>query len=438
MGESGISALLQTAAEQLQGMAAAKLALAAVLTAAATLLEGAPSDDFDFATLQVAVAACDATGVADGETVEVPALAAVAARFLAAQVAADGAAEGRTRSVGSHASPVPFQPATVAVSTARQLTQTWEELQAEAAEALESASTTGIMSVLAHADAAGLPCPHLAELQQVLAQPPRQRLHAQLRRALERGDSDAVATCTLGIKKLFFTEASDSFPLHAFPGLRPQREFAAAAAAAGGGGVAWLVHSSVPLPTSLTRPAQAPPAASTAADAAGFEAAAVAVSNTILAFCGELAFPDPTALAVQLVQVGLVQASLRDEILVQLLRHLNGNPSPASRGRASALLLCCLSFFAPSEALENFVEAFLRFTWEPVAVADAASAAASVERGAGSDGAAPTPEPVSADRLLLAMHKTTHLTGLAEAGRAAAPSLAEAPSAVAALLATGL
>jgi hypothetical protein len=426
MGESGISALLQTAAEQLQGMAAAKLALTGALTAAASPVEGTPSEDFDFGTLQAAVTACDATGVADGEAVEVPALAAVVARFLASQAAADGAAAERAESASPRASPQPFQPAAVTVSASRQLAQVWETLQAEAAEALESASTTGIMRVLAHADAAGLPCPRLGELQHVLSQPPRQRLHAQLRRALERGDSDAVAACTLGIKRLFFTETPDSFPLHAFPGLRPKREFAAAAAVAGAGEVSWLEHSSVPLPTSLTRPT---------ADAAGFEAAAVAISNTILAFCGELAFPDQTALAVQLVQVGLVQASLRDEILVQLLRHLNGNTSPASRSRASALLLCCLSFFAPSEALENFVEAFVRFTWDPVAAADAAAAAAFVESGAGSDGTARAPEPVSADRLLLAMHKTTHLAGLAEVGRAAAPSVVEAPSAVAALLA---
>lgn len=86
------------------------------------------------------------------------------------------------------------------------------------------------------------------------------------------------------------------------------------------------------------------------------------------------------------VQVGLAQAPLRDEILVQLMRQLTRNPRRESAARCSALLHLTLSAFSPSEALENFVEAFLRRLPAP-----------------------PPPGGFSGDALLLALHKRAFL-----------------------------
>lgn len=177
----------------------------------------------------------------------------------------------------------------------------------------------------------------------------------------------------------------------------------------------WLQYSAAPLPTHLT---QLPGAGGVRDSASPLAAAAAAVSQTILAFTGELAVAhDPAerhALALQLVQVGLAQPALRDEIIVQLLRHLRGNPSLRSRARGSVLLLCCFSAFAPSEALENHAEASLRFEWSATAAADA-SASSAVSSLADT-------APVPADSLLFVMHRTAHWTARESPADAASES----------------
>ena len=51
---------------------------------------------------------------------------------------------------------------------------------------------------------------------------------------------------------------------------------------------------------------------------------------------------------------------LRDELFCQLMRHITDNPVTTSRDRAWQLMHLALTVFAPSESLENYVEAFLR------------------------------------------------------------------------------
>lgn len=52
--------------------------------------------------------------------------------------------------------------------------------------------------------------------------------------------------------------------------------------------------------------------------------------------------------------------ALRDEVLVQLTKQLNCNPTPNSVDRGWVLLELALSTFPPSEDLENYLEVWLR------------------------------------------------------------------------------
>jgi len=104
-----------------------------------------------------------------------------------------------------------------------------------------------------------------------------------LRRAVEAGDADRVARCTMDLKRLFLAESPPStWALGAFPGLAA---VAAAAPQGGGNGSGSSpAYSAVPLSAPLTR-LQGPLAA-----------AAVAISRSILAFTGELQVRRPPSM----------------------------------------------------------------------------------------------------------------------------------------------
>jgi hypothetical protein len=87
---------------------------------------------------------------------------------------------------------------------------------------------------------------------------------------------------------------------------------------------------------------------------------AVKTFRDVLAFMGDRPLARPHALASELLELCLAHADLRDEVLLQLIKQLNGNPSIASMERGWVLLHLALCTFPPSEDLENQVELFLR------------------------------------------------------------------------------
>jgi len=87
---------------------------------------------------------------------------------------------------------------------------------------------------------------------------------------------------------------------------------------------------------------------------------AVKTFRDILAFMGDRPLARPHALASELLELCLAHVDLRDEVFLQLIKQLNGNPSIASMERGWVLLHLALCTFPPSEDLENHVELFLR------------------------------------------------------------------------------
>lgn len=88
--------------------------------------------------------------------------------------------------------------------------------------------------------------------------------------------------------------------------------------------------------------------------------AAVKCFRDILAFMGDRPLARPMTLACELIDACLRTPELRDEVLLQLVKQLTGNPSVASLERGWVLLHLALMHFPPSEDLENHVELFLR------------------------------------------------------------------------------
>ena len=256
------------------------------------------------------------------------------------------------------------QEAQVAQETADAI----QTLLQDSRSAMDELDDKRMMDVLRRADALGVSVPEAARMRQLLAMPAKDRLHLQLQAALKSGNVQRIAHTTMGIKRVFFAETSRSFSLSAYPGLRPFHEMADMA------GVSTLdhsahvdaashlshvlMHSNTVLKGSLS---QLP---------ANLQTGAVALSAYIAQYCGdqprEFAYPD--TIAQELLQLALATPLLRDEVFIQLIRCMTGNHNTDSLQCARQLMFLCCSCFPPSEALENYLEAFLRRAREDACV----------------------------------------------------------------------
>jgi len=77
--------------------------------------------------------------------------------------------------------------------------------------------------------------------------------------------------------------------------------------------------------------------------------------KNMLIFAGDKKSKDPDLLGRQVVEMGIANPTLRDEIFSQILKQLQSNPDENSANRYWGLLGICLSCFTPSEDLELFV-----------------------------------------------------------------------------------
>jgi hypothetical protein len=89
--------------------------------------------------------------------------------------------------------------------------------------------------------------------------------------------------------------------------------------------------------------------------------AAIDCNIDILSFCGEYYSPFSLACVVELLGSGYEDQSslLREEIFLQLCKHLTGNPSVPSTVKAWKLFALCLNTFPPTTRLEPFLRNFI-------------------------------------------------------------------------------
>ncbi len=86
---------------------------------------------------------------------------------------------------------------------------------------------------------------------------------------------------------------------------------------------------------------------------------AVEIFKNILCFMGDMEHKAPVSCAQSIIHSGIHNALIRDEIYLQLMKQLRGNPSEASVSRGWILTAYCLKSFAPA-VTQNQVDYFIR------------------------------------------------------------------------------
>ena len=86
---------------------------------------------------------------------------------------------------------------------------------------------------------------------------------------------------------------------------------------------------------------------------------AVACHKCLLGFCGDRKTTYPAAAGHHVLMTGVQSAEMRDEIFVQLCKHLTGNPDPRSTLRGWILTCLCVDLFPPSVKFELYLLNFL-------------------------------------------------------------------------------
>lgn len=221
-----------------------------------------------------------------------------------------------------------------------------DSLATRAATAMERWDKATIDEVHAAAARLGARLPGNERLAQLAGLSVLDFCDLQLARARASGTPAAVADATVAIKRrLGVIERHKLLGLAACPVLDDWAREAVQR------GDAVLAFNGSATPAPLT------------AVPAHLSAVAVRLSRSVLVAAGEedaREGDDAAGVVVDdIVELGATCAALRDEVLLQLCRHVTGNPSAASAGLGWRALEACLSSFVPSQELENYLEAFL-------------------------------------------------------------------------------
>jgi hypothetical protein len=83
-------------------------------------------------------------------------------------------------------------------------------------------------------------------------------------------------------------------------------------------------------------------------------------SLDIQGWSGDKQLAYPAMLAREILAKGIEVEALRNEIYLQLIKQLQLNPFPESRKKMWQLMQLCLKTFPPTNALESYLEGWLR------------------------------------------------------------------------------
>lgn len=82
---------------------------------------------------------------------------------------------------------------------------------------------------------------------------------------------------------------------------------------------------------------------------------AIRINKSILQYCGDLNVNFPATLAQFMLMRGLEDAGMTDEIYIQLMKHISGNPKPESADRAWLLMCMATKTFPPPSEFTPFL-----------------------------------------------------------------------------------
>jgi hypothetical protein len=165
-----------------------------------------------------------------------------------------------------------------------------------------------------------------------------------------------IHTESIRIKRqyLALSSSQSKYQLENFPNLREPEEFALRMNVLSEElKKQMLGYTEQPLPTSLTK---IPPS---------WSAIATFIFTNHVRGLERNLFTHNEILLQQLIQLGQQCVLLRDEIYLQIIKQLRGNPDQHSCKRLWKLLCVCLYHFPPSKTLESYLELFLIQGCEP-------------------------------------------------------------------------
>jgi len=82
---------------------------------------------------------------------------------------------------------------------------------------------------------------------------------------------------------------------------------------------------------------------------------AIQIHKDLLGYMGDKHMPFPAMLAQDVLRKGFETPMIRDEIFLQIIKQLTGNPRPESIAKGWQMMCMCVSTFPPSKRFENFL-----------------------------------------------------------------------------------
>ncbi|SPQ94194.1 WW domain containing protein [Plasmodiophora brassicae] len=201
--------------------------------------------------------------------------------------------------------------------------------------------------------------PDIVYLRSAVSNTPEKLMQLQLKTAVAQKDRKRILEVTAAIKDHFFRySTADMFNLGNYPGLKSPMEWASAKvfstqkqALADG----FMAYSNQPIHSALTRDL-----------GSHLEKMAKTCFKSIMCFMGDRQNTTKSViLARDIVAAGIHSPKLRVEILCQLVKQLNWNPSSESIRLGWQLVALCLQCFPPPSDFENYFEFWIRSTPAP-------------------------------------------------------------------------
>lgn len=171
----------------------------------------------------------------------------------------------------------------------------------------------------------------------------------QLKSALRRNDKERVIELNIRLKEIFFQLFGKTFVLTQCPKIKTPSEFAKGKLFGKDKlKVTMMDWVKSPVHASLTR---VPPL---------LNKPAVISFKNIMGFMGDRVMSFPNMLAREVLEKGIQEPDLRDEIYIQIIKQTSNNPNPSSTEKGWKMMNMCLHCFPPSSEFENYLEIFFR------------------------------------------------------------------------------
>merc|ERR1712137_417387 len=197
--------------------------------------------------------------------------------------------------------------------------------------------------------AVGMHTEQLEELSGLCALEKEPLAKVQLKSALRRNDKERVIELNIRLKEIFFQLFGKSFVLTQCPKIKTPKEFAKGKIFGKDKVKEQMMNwSKHPIHAPLTRIPNL------------FQKDSVLSFKNIMGFMGDRVMSFPNMLAREVLEKGIQQPELRDEIYIQLIKQVTVNPNPSSTEKGYKMMNMCLHCFPPSTEFENYLEIYFR------------------------------------------------------------------------------